>query len=111
MKSILKPALLLVAVSTISACAWQEGIRPKGTLSDADFAAIKPGTAEADVEYVVGKPILKTEFKRLEESVWDYRYMYGVLTYIAEIHFDAQGRMTRIEHYPDRCPLRAIPCR
>jgi len=110
-KSFLKLVLPLVAAATFSACAWQEGIRPKATLRDADFAAIKPGTQETEVEGLVGKPILKTEFKRLEESVWDYRYMYGVDTYIAEIHFDMQGRVKRIEHYPDRCPMRAIPCR
>jgi hypothetical protein len=64
-----------------------------------------------EVESLVGKPILTTEFKRLDEIVWDYRYMYGVDTYVAEIYFDMQGQVKRLERYPDRCPFKAIPCR
>jgi outer membrane protein assembly factor BamE (lipoprotein component of BamABCDE complex) len=104
-------AALLLAAAALSACAWQEGVRPKQTLRDTDFAAIKVGASEAEVDSLLGKPILTTEFKRLDEMVWDYRYMYGVDTYVAEIHFDLQGQVKRLEYYPDRCPLRAIPCR
>ncbi len=50
-------------------------------------------------------------FPRLEEEVWDYRYMLGVQTYVAEIHFDMQGQTKYTTHYPDRCPLRAVACR
>ena len=110
-RAFFKTALLLAVAAALSACAWQEGVRPKGTLHDTDFAAIKQGASEAEVESLVGKPILTTEFKRLDEIVWDYRYMYGVDTYVAEIYFDMQGHVKRLEHYPDRCPLRPVPCR
>lgn len=101
----------LAAAALLSACAWQEGVRPKWTLHDTDFAAIKKGASEAEVEGLVGKPILTMVFDRLEERVWDYRYMYGVQTYIAEVHFDMDGQTKYLEHYPDRCPFRAVPCR
>lgn len=111
MRGFLKRALPLAVAAILGACAWQEGIRPKWTLHDTDFAAIEPGASEADVEHLLGKPILATSFERLEERVWDYRYMYGVQTYVAEVHFDMRGHVKHIEYYPDRCPLRAIPCR
>jgi len=101
----------LLAAATLTAIAAQEGVRPKSKLQRADFAEIKPGANESEVVRRVGKPILKTEFKRLHERVWDYRYMYGVETYDAEIHFDMSGRVTRIEHYQDRCAMRPVPCR
>jgi hypothetical protein len=110
MKTFLNAALLLAAAAVFPAGA-QEGVRPKWKLHDSDFAAIKPGAGETDVLRRVGKPILKTTFKRLDETVWDYRYMYGVDTYVAEIHFDMRGQVKRLEHYPDRCSFQAIPCR
>ena len=50
-------------------------------------------------------------FPRLEEEVWDYRYMLGVRTYVAEIHFDMQGRTKYTATYPDRCVMGPIGCR
>jgi len=101
----------LLAAFAFTAIGAQEGVRPKGKLHQADFAEIKTGASESEVVRRVGQPILKTEFKRLHERVWDYRYMYGVETYDAEIHFDTSGRVTRIEHYPDRCAMQPAPCR
>jgi len=43
--------------------------------------------------------------------VWDYRYMDGVKTYVAEIHFDMQGRTKYMTTYPDRCGLGPVGCR
>src|SRR6266702_682820 len=75
------------------------------------FAPITPQTAKGEVERRVGRPFMTTVFPRLEEEVWDYRYMDGVQTYVAEIHFDMQGRMKYSTNYPDRCPLRPVACR
>ena len=104
-------AALLLAAAVFAAGAAQEGVRPKWKLHKADFTKIKSGASETDVVRLVGKPILKTTFTRLNEKVWDYRYMDGVDTDVAEIHFDMRGRVKRLEHYPDRCSLQAIPCR
>jgi hypothetical protein len=92
------------------ACAAQES-RPKWTLKQSDFDPIKPQTAKQEVERRLGKPLVATRFPRLKEEVWDYRYMDGVQTSVAEIHFDEQGRATRTVFYPDRCPFRPVPCR
>ena len=101
----------LAATSVLAACAAPEGVRPKWTLDAADFAPIAPQTTQEEVERRVGRPFLTMVFPRLEEEVWDYRYMFGVQTYVAEIHFDMQGRTKYSAHYPDRCPLRPVACR
>ena len=94
-----------------AACAAPEGVRPKWTLQASDFTPVTPQTAKEEVERRVGRPFLTMFFPRLEEEVWDYRYMFGVQTYVAEIHFDMQGQTKYTTHYPDRCPLRAVACR
>jgi outer membrane protein assembly factor BamE (lipoprotein component of BamABCDE complex) len=100
-----------VAAGVLVACAAQEGVRPKWTLQQANFEPIKPQTTKDEVERLVGKPLLTTTFPRKPEEVWDYRYMLGVDTYAASIHFDMQGSTTYTEFYPDRCPMRPVPCR
>ena len=92
------------------ACAAPEG-RPKWTLKQSDFDPIRPQTTKQEVERRLGKPLVATRFPRLKEEVWDYRYMDGVQTSVAEIHFDEQGRAKRTVFYPDLCPLRPVPCR
>jgi len=106
-----RSVLLCAAAAVLTACAAQEGVRPKWTLQGSDLASITPQTTKGEVERRVGKPFVTTVFPRLEEEVWDYRYMDGVQTYVAEIHFDMQGRMKYSTHYPDRCPLRPVACR
>jgi len=106
-----RSVLLCAAAAVFTACAAQEGVRPKWTLQASDFAPIAPQTTKEEVERRVGKPFVTAVFPRLEEEVWDYRYMFGVQTYVAEIHFDMQGRTKYGTHYPDRCPLRPVACR
>jgi hypothetical protein len=50
-------------------------------------------------------------FSRQGEEVWDYRYLYGTYVYVAEVHFDGDGRTKYTATYPDRCSMRAMPCR
>jgi hypothetical protein len=50
-------------------------------------------------------------FPNLAEQVWDYRYMSGVQTWVAEVHFDMQGRTKYYTTYPDQCWLGPIGCR
>jgi hypothetical protein len=106
-----RSVLLCAAAAVFTACAAGEGVRPKWTLQASDFAPITPQTAKGEVERRVGRPFMTTVFARLGEEVWDYRFMDGVQTYVAEIHFDVQGRMKYSTFYPDRCPLRPIACR
>lgn len=107
---------VVVGLAALSACAspegmgWREGVRPKWTLKEADFAPIKPQTTKEEVERLVGKPVSTMTFPRKPEEVWDYRYMLGPQTYGASIHFDMQGRTTYAEFYPDTCQMRPAPC-
>jgi outer membrane protein assembly factor BamE (lipoprotein component of BamABCDE complex) len=102
----------MAAAAVLAGCATQEGVRPKWTLHEGDFAPIVPQkTGKQDVERLVGKPIMTMVFRNLGEEVWDYRYMLGVKTYVAEVHFDMQGRTKYYTTYPDRCPLRPVACR
>ncbi len=108
-----RPNLLYAAAAALvlGGCAAQEGVRPKWTLQASDFAPITPQTTKEEVERRVGRPFMTMFFPRLEEEVWDYRYMLGVRTYVAEIHFDMQGRTRYTATYPDRCVLGPIGCR
>jgi outer membrane protein assembly factor BamE (lipoprotein component of BamABCDE complex) len=102
----------LAAAAALAGCATQEGVRPKWTLRGGDFASISPQkTSKQDVERLVGKPLTTMVFARLGEEVWDYRYMDGVKTHIAEIHFDMQGRTKYMTTYPDQCVLGPSGCR
>ena len=101
----------VAAAAGLAACVATEGVRPKWTLQESDFTPITRQTTKEEVERRVGRPFLTMFFPRLEEEVWDYRYLIGVQTYVAEIHFDMQGQTKYTTHYPDRCPLRAVACR
>src|SRR6266700_6968741 len=102
-----RPNLLYAAAVALvlGGCAMQEGVRPKWTLQASDFAPITPRTTKQEVERLVGRPLTTMVFPNLGEEVWDYRYMDGVKTYVAEIHFDMQGRTKYAASYPDRCVL------
>jgi len=104
--------LFTVAAAILAGCVTQEGVRPKWTLHEGDFTSITPQkTSKQDVERLVGKPMMTMVFPNLGEEVWDYRYMFGVKTYVAEVHFDMQGRTKYYTSYPDRCALGPIGCR
>ncbi len=102
---------VVASAAALAGCAMQEGVRPKWTLQASDFAPITPRTTKQEVERLVGRPFVTAVFARLEEEVWDYRYMDGVKTYVAEIHFDMQGRTKYAASYPDRCGLGPVGCR
>jgi outer membrane protein assembly factor BamE (lipoprotein component of BamABCDE complex) len=108
--------LLLLYVFAIAAvlegCATQEGVRPKWTLQARDFVPIMAGnTNKADVERLVGKPIMTMVFRNLGEETWDYRYLDGTMTYVAEVHFDLQGKTKYYATYPDQCQFAPTGCR
>lgn len=109
----MKPATaVLIAVSAVilAGCAWQQGVRPWWTLREQNFALIKPAANKADVEALVGKPLLTMEFRRQGEEVWDYRYGDGVKRYIAHVYFDMQGRTKYYTTHPDECPMSPAGC-
>src|SRR5258708_30142909 len=78
----------VAAAAVFAACAAPEGVRPKWILQASDFAPLTPRTTKEEVERRVGRPFLTMFFPPLEEEVWAYRYMLGVQTSVARIHFD-----------------------
>lgn len=106
--------LALIAAAMLAGCAEgvRPGVRPYWTMKQQDFTAIKPAeTTKADVERMLGKPLLTTVFRNLSEEVWDYRYVEGAMRYGAEVHFDLQGRVTYLASYHDTCPMSPVACR
>jgi len=104
--------LVVTAAIILGGCATQEGVRPKWTLQGRDFVPITPiSTNKGDVERLVGKPIMTMVFRNLDEEVWDYRYLDGTRTFVAEVHFDMQGKTKFYKTYPDRCPMGPVGCR
>jgi outer membrane protein assembly factor BamE (lipoprotein component of BamABCDE complex) len=102
----------LAGVALLGGCATHQQGRSWWTLSEQNFAAIQPGTTgKEDVERLVGTPLLATVFPRLQEEVWDYRFLNGTMTYGAEVHFDTSGRTKYTATYPDRCPFEPVACR
>lgn len=97
-----KWALLAAILGMLGACANDPEVKSWWTLKDDSFIPIKPGLPKADARKILGKPLLETRFPRLNEEVWDYRYVHGTTyIYIAEVHFDAQGAVKYYTQYPD----------
>jgi outer membrane protein assembly factor BamE (lipoprotein component of BamABCDE complex) len=83
--------LIVAALLLLGACALDPGTRPFWTLNQSEFSQLKPGMAKAEVEVLLGKPILVSTFPSLAEDVWDYRYM-DIQTHVyATLHFDPQA--------------------
>jgi outer membrane protein assembly factor BamE (lipoprotein component of BamABCDE complex) len=110
----MKPAtfvLIAASAAILAGCAWREGVRPWWTLREQNFAQITPvKSTKADVEIMVGKPLLTMVFHNLGEEVWDYRFTDGVKPHIAHVYFDMQGRMKYYWSHPDECPFRPAGC-
>jgi outer membrane protein assembly factor BamE (lipoprotein component of BamABCDE complex) len=105
------PIAIVFAAALLAGCApGQE--RSWWTLNEQNFARITPGkTTKDDLQREAGKPLMTTVFARQGEEVWDYRYLWGTYMYVAEVHFDMAGVARSYATYPDRCGMRAMPCR
>ena len=110
-KSVLAGCLAVVVLGGCATGNWREGIRPWWTLNERDFAAITREKTKAEVERMLGKPLLVETFSNLREEVWDYRLLNGTQMFGAEVHFDMDGGATYVVTYPDSCPLSAVGCR
>jgi outer membrane protein assembly factor BamE (lipoprotein component of BamABCDE complex) len=71
-------------------------IASKQWLSEETLRSLQPGrSTHDDVLRLIGKPVRKFNFTRLNEEVWDYRYVTGSLYMLAHVSFDAaKGRFT-----------------
>jgi outer membrane protein assembly factor BamE (lipoprotein component of BamABCDE complex) len=91
--SAVKMLIVVAALLALGACAVDPGVRPFWTLHETEFRKLKQGMVKSDVEALLGKPIFISTFARLEEEVWDYRYMDVQLRMYATLHFDPQGTL------------------
>lgn len=99
---ILRLVVLAAFSGSFAACAIDPAEKPWWTLRDASFITIKPGISKADVQNLLGKSILEMNLPRLNEDVWDYRFLHGTTSiYVSEVHFDGQDRVKYFTQHPD----------
>jgi hypothetical protein len=111
MRGFVALGLIVVAVMTGGCASQQAGKRSWWTLNEQTFAPIVPGSTKAEVERLAGKPLTTMVFANLGEEVWDYRFLGGTRPFIAEVHFDMQGRTKYYTTYLDQCALGPMGCR
>jgi outer membrane protein assembly factor BamE (lipoprotein component of BamABCDE complex) len=83
----------LAAATTVllAACAGSYNPTLYTSIHDGAFASLKPGTtSKEDVRKQIGIPLTESHFPRLNEDVWEYRYIEGTtVVMLAYVHFDA----------------------
>ena len=64
---------------------------PWWTIHESAFRKLKPGVStKEDVRRDIGVPLTESHFPRLNEDVWEYRYLEGTtIVMLAYVHFDA----------------------
>ncbi len=67
------------------------------------FKSLTPGTTtKAEARKLIGAPLTETHFGRLNEDVWEYRYLEGTtIVMLAHVHFDHNGTYTYSFHMLD----------
>jgi hypothetical protein len=72
-------------------------------LQDAFFSKVSPGMSREEVHRLLGKPKEISEFPRLGEEVWSWRYLDGnVWYYFFNVHFaQATGAVVRVSKVED----------
>ena len=86
-------ALVLILAAT--GCAIDHGIRPATDLRESDFRRLTAGMTAAEVEGIVGKPMLRTPLPRMQEEAWDYRYFDALTPIKVLVYFDLKGILKR----------------
>jgi hypothetical protein len=84
---------LILAVFLLGACAAAYQPTPYWKIHEIAFLPLVPGaTTKDDVRKQVGVPLLEMHFSRLNEDVWQYRYLEGTATVmLAFLSFDPNG--------------------
>jgi outer membrane protein assembly factor BamE (lipoprotein component of BamABCDE complex) len=84
-------ALFLTACAGLSASGYAPTLYT--SIHTPAFANLKPGVStKEDVRKQVGVPLTESHFPRLNEDVWEYRYLDGTsVVMLAYVHFDPNG--------------------
>jgi outer membrane protein assembly factor BamE (lipoprotein component of BamABCDE complex) len=94
-------ALFLTACAGLSASGYAPTLYT--SIHTAAFTNLKPGTStKEDVRKQVGVPLTESHFPRLNEDVWQYRYLDGTtIVMLADVHFNQNGVLTYYEQRLD----------
>jgi outer membrane protein assembly factor BamE (lipoprotein component of BamABCDE complex) len=64
-------------------------------LTEENFVHIAPGMSKDEVRRRLGRPRTVVPFPRMNEEVWDWRYLSGTKARLFNVHFDATtGKVT-----------------
>lgn len=101
-----KPNFLTVGAAVfLAACAGVSyNPTPFWTIHDSAFKSLKPGVStKDDVRKLIGAvPLTESHFPRLDEDVWEYRYLEGTtIVMLAYLHFDPNGVLKSYEQRLD----------
>ena len=91
------------ALFFLTACATPYSPTPYWTIKETAFKSLTPGTTtKAEARKLIGIPLTETHFGRLNEDVWEYRYLEGTtIVMLAHVHFDHNGTYTYSFHMLD----------
>ncbi len=65
-------------------------------LTPQNLARVQPGMSRDDVRRLLGKPRTVVPFKRLNEEVWDYRFLDNQQPRLFNVHLDqGTGKVTK----------------
>ncbi len=92
--------LAIPALFFLAACATPYSPTPYWTIRETAFKSLTPGTTtKAEARKLIGAPLTETHFGRLNEDVWEYRYLEGTtIVMLAHVHFDHNGTYTYSFH-------------
>jgi outer membrane protein assembly factor BamE (lipoprotein component of BamABCDE complex) len=66
-------------------------------LTEENFARIAPGMSKEEVRRRLGRPRSVVPFPRMNEEVWDWRYLSGTSARLFNVHFDmTTGQVKRL---------------
>lgn len=75
----------------------------KQALTEENFGNLRAGQSTRDeVTRLIGRPVRTFNFSRINDEVWDYRYMKGAWFMLLSVHFDkASGTVSSYFSEPD----------
>jgi hypothetical protein len=83
----------VAALFLLASCASAYSPTPYWKIHETAFVPLVSGaTTKDDVRRQVGEPLIEFHFPRLNEDVWEYRYLEGTATVmLAWLSFDPNG--------------------
>jgi hypothetical protein len=92
MRKAIRAVAAVLGLALLEACTAYRPT-PAYKIHETNFVPLVPGVhTKEDFRRLVGEPLVEFHFSRLNEDVWEYRYIEGVWTpMLAWISFDPNG--------------------